>query len=84
MQLLQLSPPAVAGEGAVMGLAGAAPLARLPRTRVTCLASRPATCPATRPACPRLLPVVLDVVDDGVGGAVSSLRALQRSWKQNN
>ena len=76
MQLLQLSPPAVAGEGAVMGLAGAAPLARLPRTRVTC--------PATRPACPRLLPVVLDVVDDGVGGAVSSLRALQRSWKQNN
>ena len=80
MQLLQLSPPAVAGEGAVMGLAGAAPLARLPRTRVTCLATRPATCPA----CPRLLPVVLDVVDDGVGGAVSSLRALQRSWKQNN
>ena len=76
MQLLQLSPPAVAGEGAVMGLAGAAPLARLPRTRVTR--------PATRPACPRLLPVVLDVVDDGVGGAVSSLRALQRSWKQNN
>ena len=59
-----------------MGLAGAAPLARLARTRVTCL--------ATRPACPRLLPVVLDVVDDGVGGAVSSLRALQRSWKQNN
>ena len=80
MQLLQLSPPAVAGEGAVMGLAGAAPLARLPRTRVT----RPVTRPATRPACPRLLPVVLDVVDDGVGGAVSSLRALQRSWKQNN
>ena len=80
MQLLQLCPPAVAGEGAVMGLAGAAPLARLPRTRVTCLAPRP----ATRPACPRLLPVVLDVVDDGVGGAVSSLRALQRSWKQNN
>ena len=80
MQLLQLSPPAVAGEGAVMGLAGAAPLAGLPRTRVTC----PATRPATRPACPRLLPVVLDVVDDGVGGAVSSLRALQRSWKQNN
>ena len=80
MQLLQLSPPAVAGEGAVMGLAGAAPLARLPRTRVTC----PATRTATRPACPRLLPVVLDVVDDGVGGAVSSLRALQRSWKQNN
>ena len=80
MQLLQLSPPAVAGEGAVMGLAGAAPLARLPRTRVTCLVTRP----ATRPACPRLLPVVLDVVDDGVGGAVSSLRALQRSWKQNN
>ena len=79
MQLLQLSPPAVAGEGAVMGLAGAAPLARLPRTRVTCLATL-----ATRPACPRLLPVVLDVVDDGVGGAVSSLRALQRSWKQNN
>ena len=76
MQLLQLSPPAVAGEGAVMGLAGAAPLARLTRTRVTR--------PATRPACPRLLPVVLDVVDDGVGGAVSSLRALQRSWKQNN
>ena len=63
-----------------MGLAGAAPLARLPRTRVTCLATRL----ATRPACPRLLPVVLDVVDDGVGGAVSSLRALQRSWKQNN
>ena len=63
-----------------MGLAGAAPLARLPRTRVTCLATRP----ATRPACPRLLPVVLDVVDDGVGGAVSSLRALQRSWEQNN
>ena len=59
-----------------MGLAGAAPLARLPRTRVTLA--------ATRPACPRLLPVVLDVVDDGVGGAVSSLRALQRSWKQNN
>ena len=80
MQLLQPSPPAVAGEGAVMGLAGAAPLARLTRTRVTCLATRP----ATRPACPRLLPVVLDVVDDGVGGAVSSLRALQRSWKQNN
>ena len=80
MQLLQLSPPAVAGEGAVMGLAGAAPLARLPCTRITC----PATRPATRPACPRLLPVVLDVVDDGVGGAVSSLRALQRSWKQNN
>ena len=77
MQLLQLSPPAVAGEGAVMGLAGAAPLARLPRTRVTCPAPRPATRP-------RLLPVVLDVVDDGVGGAVSSLRALQRSWKQNN
>ena len=76
MQLLQLSPPAVAGEGAVMGLAGAAPLARLPRTRVTCL--------APRPACPRLLPVVLDVVDDGVGCAFSSLRALQRSWKQNN
>ena len=63
-----------------MGLAGAAPLARLARTRVTCLA----TLAATRPACPRLLPVVLDVVDDGVGGAVSSLRALQRSWKQNN
>ena len=80
MQLLQLSPPAVAGEGAVMGLAGAAPLARLPRTRVTC----PDTRPATRPACPRLLPVVLDVVDDGVGCAFSSLRALQRSWKQNN
>ena len=66
-----------------MGLAGAAPLARLPRTRVTCLATL-ATLAATRPACPRLLPVVLDVVDDGVGGAVSSLRALQRSWKQNN